>query len=253
MKPTDTPALRRISRRNSSLKEIYGVIRIVDTENVRSYDDAYVFGRAAEFDEEHGVVAWHVTDEPERIVRLIEENADFFNLYGDERRAELGPGFYVSAIPHFWASRSTKKWDFIKEISVRKKGIVLHKLREDIESQERITDRERETALRWIEFAEKTKDLSALVMLASAPYSIRWSSEEWLSELGIEAYRPRAVKVGIVGKFAELSQNYPDISTLHLLQESGIDGVFTRMSMGMNAEISVFRGKSVFPIDVEYV
>jgi len=64
--------------------------------------------------------AWHVTDEPEKVIKLLKTKGDFYAREGD-----LCGGLYVSAVPHFWEGRSERKWDFLPKMT-REERFVLY-------------------------------------------------------------------------------------------------------------------------------
>lgn len=212
------------------------------------------FGRAA-CDDGERVIAWHVTDNPSKIASLIRSRANFVKAYGNVR-SELGPGLYVSCIPEFWAARSTKKWSFIGKLTVEEKASVAGALMAGVESaylRGRLTESEKNFAFRILNNPPNSLDLESAVMLAGQPYGIRWWEDSWLKEIGLTNEPPKAVKVAIHGRFAELTASYPDPEVLRQARKMRLQGVFTRAGMSTNAEMCVFSGKSLEFLGVERV
>jgi hypothetical protein len=85
------------------------VLRVRDT--ARCDDDN--LGGAALMTSECDLRGWHVTDDPAKLIEAIESG----NIVKEEKAfQELGPGLYISAVPHVWTGRSTKKWAFLSKL-----------------------------------------------------------------------------------------------------------------------------------------
>lgn len=227
------------------MSHLEGVRKIIDVEQLAD------FGRAA-CEEDGKIVAWHVTDDAPKVMAMLKKKANFLKAYGGHR-SELGPGFYVSCVPEFWVGRSTKKWAFVAALSPEQRTSILEALSSEIVSRRqrgRITDSEARTALRWAEGAAQAGSLEGVIQLAGQPFSIPWFREDWLRPFGIRAYVPEAVKVQLLGRYAELAASYVAPEILRRLRRL-VDGVFTRASMATNAELCVFHGSSMRLLGVE--
>lgn len=258
--PEDADMRKNPRRRsNPTLLDIPGVEAVVDTANIRSSDDAYAFGNAASYEDGVGLVAWHVTDDPTGILKKIERKADFKKAYGD-KRSELGPGLYVSAVPHIWTGRARNKWSFLAALTDDEKAAILALLHKDLArlfKRAYLSDHEHKYALRLLDDAETENNLESARSLAGQPYNIKWSDPEWLAEASesaaMKATPPQAVKVALRGRFAQLARSYPAPDVLRALRRAGFAGAFTRGGMGSNAELVVFHGSSLTPLAVETV
>lgn len=230
--------------------KLEGVRAILDTSTLPD------FGKAA-CEDDGVIVAWHVTDEPQKIVAMLRKRTNFLKAYGSKgQTSELGPGFYVSCIPDFWASRSTKKWAFLKTLGEIQKAKILQALKDEVALQAaraRLSKTEVGFAERLFKQSEAENDLDTLVMLASQPYGIAWHRDSWLSAVGVRNEPPSAVKVIVRGSFAELGASRPSASTLRAVRKQGLDGVFTKGSMSSNAEMCVFHGRSLRFVAIESV
>lgn len=231
------------------------VKRVVDTATASGSE----FGHAATKDGGK-IVAWHVTDRPDAVVRAIKKRQDFVQSYGPKgANAELGPGLYVSAVPHIWIGRSSNKWAFLKTLEDADEHKLLMHLAAEVESDAargRLTASEKKRAFDAIALVEEGKvGVSYLVStLASQPYVIEFWKPGWLTEAGLEAYvqkPPQAVKVEVMGEFAELPGAYPSAPVLRALRKSGLAGAFVRGGAVGNAEMVVWSGASMRVLDVE--
>lgn len=232
------------------VRQLDEVKRLVDVSNATGHD----FGNAATV-EGGKVVAWHVTDDPSVARKLGKTN--FVKSYGQRGKyAELGPGFYVSAVPHLWIGRSRSKWAFLEKLTPQQTKALAKLLREEIERQygmRRITEREHETALRDLGYVEQgTMGSSVLVSFANQPYVIPFWRPEWLDKIGVASAEPQAIKVQLFGTYAELGGR-PSATTHRVLRAAGIAGIFTRAGFSLNAELAVFHGRSLKVLGVEDV
>ena len=85
-----------------------------------------------------------------------------------------------------------------------------------------------------------------MLELANQPYAIAFWRPSFLEPLGIEPGRPPSVvEVNVVGRLAELNRSMPPAKLLRTMRRSGLQGAFTRMGMGANAELVLWDSRAV--------
>lgn len=238
---------RRIARRNDGGAFGGDVVRVLDTtllpdgENIASIGTAY----------DGALTTYHVTDAPEKAIRLLRKRTNVVAAYGAKgAHAELGPGFYVSGIPEFWIARATDKWSFLNRVTPAQRDRLAEALEGDVEQlreRGRVSKSEYEYARRILRGVQDgTYDTEILTTLASQPYSLQFWREAWLANVGIKASPPpRLLEVNIVGRFAELRHSRPSAALLRVLRRAGLQGAYTRASMGANGELVLWDAKAV--------
>lgn len=243
------PAKRSTRRRNPDERAAYlsDVRRVYDT---RDMEDGYEIGGI-------GVVydgalqTFHVTDHPEKLIASLKRHANVVSAYGPKgAHAELGPGLYLSGVPHFWMNRAHGKWSFLDTLPQSKANRLVDALADRIDEDRasgRLTRSEVTRADRTMDGVRSgSYGASALLELAQQPYAIAFWRPSFLEPLGIEPGRPPSVvEVNVVGRLAELNRSMPPAKLLRTLRRSGLQGAFTRMGMGANAELVLWDSRAV--------
>jgi hypothetical protein len=246
-----SPARKRMvaKRRNPDVRDAYqlDVRRVLDT---RTMEDGYEIGGI-------GIVyngaleTFHVTDKPQSILRAVKRRTNVVAAYGPKgAHAELGPGLYLSGVPQFWMGRASGKWSFLDTLSASKTGQLVDALAERVDEDRangRLTRNEVSRADRTLDGVRSgSYGASALLELAGQPYGIAFWRPSFLQPLGIEPGAPPSiVEVNVVGRFAELNRSMPSAKLLRAMRKSGLQGAFTRMSMGSNAELVLWDSRAV--------
>jgi hypothetical protein len=205
------------------------------------------------------LVSWHVTDDPEGILRALESRAD---LQETRPTGDLCGGLYVSSFPQIWRSRSRKKWQFAELLSpaaARKLArAVLFELDRDFEGG-RLTAEEHERGRHdvehyWLELG----NWKILLNLSSLPYAI--NIQELAKKEGVaEPFEPALVEVifegrylhathdvrqdsmTIAGEFLKVEEDLVDRDQVcRVWRELGWDGAFTKAGMGTNPELVIW-------------
>lgn len=243
------PPRKAARRRNPERPDAFNgeVARIYDT---RTMEDGYeisgigiVYNGAME--------TFHVTDKPQAILRAVKRRTNVVAAYGPKgAHAELGPGLYLSGVPQFWMGRAAGKWSFLDTLPPSKTGRLVDALAERVDEDRangRLTRNEVSRADRTLDGVRSgAYGASALLELAGQPYGISFWRPSFLGPLGIEPGKsPSIVELNVVGRFAELNRSMPSAKVLRALRRSGLQGAFTRMSMGTNAELVLWDSRAV--------
>lgn len=203
-------------------------------------------------DPEHGeFFAYHVTDAPERLQAFLERGGHLIKAYGPKgQHAELGPGLYLSGNPRYWVGRSSDKWSFLPRLSpveLDRLVAALEREAERLYAQRHLTGSEYDVAIRDLGYVrDGLYGPEALLFLASLPYAVPFWEPKFLEPLGIApGQAPAVLKVWLKGSFAELNRTNPSAQALRFLRRAGLDGAFTRASMGTNPELVVWNPEAV--------
>lgn len=204
---------------------------------------------------------WHVTDDPEKVVKLLKTQGDFYAREGD-----LCGGLYVSAVPHYWEGRSQKKWDFLpkmaKEARARLYDAVHERLREEVSSGY-ITRSEYKRAFDDIAMAKEKDFWQILDIVANQPFNVDIIG---ISErLGLAmAFKPPHIPVDFTGRYLEFNteraiqaneallllkhgslDGLSRLDLCNMLKGYGWDGVYTKAGMGTNPELVIWSGDKI--------
>jgi hypothetical protein len=150
-------------------------VRVIDPTAFGPDDVNY--GRAL-LQEDGYALGWHVTSDPDAALRVLRAKGP---LWSSEHN-DLGPGFYVSAVPEFWLNRATRKWSFLTRLTRPQADALAAKLETTLREQRRrhyISEGELEYGLRTLE-----NEPQFWAALGGQPYNIQfWQG---LEELGIQ-------------------------------------------------------------------
>lgn len=237
------------------LTDLPGVICIIDTDKPQS-GDKHALGHAAVLKGDK-IVGWHVTDSAKAIRQIVRKGGSLMRGYGARgQTAELGPGLYVSAVPHTWVNRSRGKWDFLKDISktdLKKLVDVLKQKIDKSRQDEFISQNEYDYAARDLKNVKAGScDADVLIGLAGQPVNIRFWKESFLKPLGIAtAKQPIEVEIHLKGKFAGIEGSHAPPKTLRMLRRGGVDGAFIKGGFSGDAQLVVWNPKAVVKIRKE--
>ena len=203
------------------------------------------------FIENGALVTYHVTDDPERVRRMLARgDVRLMAAYGKAgQHSELGSGLYVSGNPDFWVGRARGKWDFLKTLSGDKLHLLLILLRDEIEDLKKkkwLSSSEYERGIRDLKYVEDGHyDATILTMFAGQPYNIAFWKPEVLKPLGIEPGRkPRVLEIRVAGELADIRGGY-SAPLFRRLRRAGVVGAYTRASMATNPELVIWNPRAV--------
>ena len=228
-------------------------VAVVDSKTA----DQRTFGNSVSV-EDGFLVGWHVTDNPQKVFDALKSGKQLTASYrkGVGKYAELGPGLYVSGVPHFWMNRSTGKWNFLKGLAPDQKQKLADAIRNsrtlkgipmgDGTTFMNVSKYEVETANRYIDQWLATDNEGIIVMLAGQPYNIPFWQPDFLKPLGIEpSPAPKKVKITFSGKFADLSNNVANWPVIADCIRKGYDGGFNPGGMVSNPELCIWRHECI--------
>lgn len=234
----------------------------MDTENL-SDDDQRILGNSAVV-KGNRLVGYHVTDDPKKILASIQGKSKLIATYGKGRGkySELGPGLYLSAIPHFWVGRSTGKWNFLDNLDDNQRQALANKLLNDKTlNGEKLPDGrifnyvasfEKESAIRTINSWLESKYSPILVGLAGQPYNIKFWKPEYLKPLGIDpSPTAKVIEFEVKGKFANLGKHVNNWSVISNAIRSGLDGAFSSGGWSTNSEFVVWKKEAILGFEVK--
>lgn len=212
--------------------------------------------------QENGILrAWHVTDDPEKVVDLLKAKGDFYAREGD-----LCGGLYVSSVPHFWEGRSQKKWDFLPQMSREARFQLYDAISEKLVEQGQtgyITKSEFDRALRTMELTKESDRWQILEIVANQPYNINIPKMVEALQLATP-FKPPYIQVDFVGRYLEFNtqraieaneellrlrhgstEGLTRLDLCNMLKDYGWDGVYTKAGMGTNPELVIWNGDRV--------
>lgn len=205
--------------------------------------------------------AWHVTDDPQKVVDLLKDKGDFYAREGD-----LCGGLYVSAVPHFWEGRSNRKWEFLPKLSREARGTLYQSIYDRLVDQIKsgyITQSEFDRASDIIAQAMTSDYWQILDIVANQPFNI--DIPRMAKTLALATpFEPQQVPVDFVGRYLEFNtkrsieaneallllrhgslEGLTRLDLCNMLKSYGWDGVFTKASMGTNPELVIWSGDKV--------
>jgi len=205
--------------------------------------------------------AWHVTDEPEKVIKLLKTKGDFYAREGD-----LCGGLYVSAVPHFWEGRSERKWDFLPKMTREERFVLYDAISKRLIEQghdKYITKSEFERAMESMDLARESDRWQILEIVANQPYNI--NIPKMAEALGLaKPFKPPYIQVDFVGRYLEFNtqraidaneellrlkhgtvEGLTRTDLCNMLKGYGWDGVFTKAGMGTNPELVIWNGDRI--------
>jgi hypothetical protein len=212
--------------------------------------------------------AWHVTDDPENILRALREGLDL-----QEGRYRDWPwpcpGIFVSAVPDYWTGVSRRKWKFLYDLEPEKKAALAGLIRADILERGAsgyITKSETESALQNVDEFLKRDHPPTLVIVANQPWNV--PIIDIARSAGIaDPFEPFVVSVVFAGRYFDMEPfNRHDAAifdagiakyvekpaakvtledTCVALRDWGYDGAFTRSSVSTEAQLVIWNAERI--------
>ena len=216
------------------------IVRVYHTDRCEDGD----LGRAAIATTDCEVRGWHVTDDPKGLAEAV-RRGDIIDPKYEYR--ELGPGLYISAIPHYWASRSTDKWGFLKRMTKAERKMLAETLAKELvrlRGARYISESEADRALgsldRWIDEPDEW-----VAYIAAQPYNITFWKSDFLEPLGLGrlAEEPKVVEVRAVGRFVELNRTLYGTEWRRFARR--FDGAYLRQGMATDAQLVIWNPKAI--------
>ena len=194
------------------VSNLAGVEAVVETWHPDPDTGKVDFGHAAWSMPPFGVAA-HVTDDPGRVLEVLQSRQDLHKAF--DRWTDLGSGgLFVSAVPQLWTGMARRKWSFLAQLDPRQRQVLAEALTEILVDQRRapayISQGEFETAVRDLDrYRVRGQDFAfGVVRLAEQPYNIRAWERSFLVDLGLPAgQQPVFVETVFCGAFARLNSS----------------------------------------------
>lgn len=233
-----------VRRRNPAREPTFDVF---DTQNPGADPDTRL-GYAAVYDGIRMVLrGWHVTNDAQKVMEALARGKPLID-FGDADD-ELGPGFYVSAVPHLWMGRSTQKWSFLERMADEDRStlsMALNKILLRQVQDQYITEGEYKRATKGLDrFVESVKDSFYAIELADQPYNISFWKPEFLEPLGLKTgKRPEVVEVELKGVFAGFT-DMPARKQLTDIAMKGLSGIYLRGGLMTMAQMCVIRNEAI--------
>jgi hypothetical protein len=218
--------------------------KVISTKDLKEGDND--FGNAAQVSNDGFIIIYHVTDNNNLVNSLAAgQNPKDTYITDETKREELGSGVYGSAVPEFWANRSSNKYGFLKDLPKEKQKALANKIKDTLNqyiSKGYITPSEYEYGVKSVREYEKIGTENQLLSVAEQPYNIRFWENDYLKDLGIENDGiPNVVAIKAKGNFAEFSDApYLTKADVDKLIASGIDGAFVGGGFVNNPELVIF-------------
>ena len=219
--------------------------KIIDTATVTP-DDQWRLGNAA-IAGEGELYGYHVTSNPDKIMDAFKGPKKLTATYGFARHNELGPGLYISAVPHFWMGRAPNKFDFLKDLEPTQKQILANAILKSpaMTQKSYLSDGEKAGLQRDVqEFLNG--NWQSIISLSGQPYNIRFWEPQFLEPLGIEQTKqPTQILIHLKGKFVNLESHTGHVARWGQFIRAGYDGGFTKSGFSSNPELVVWRKEAI--------
>lgn len=222
-----------------------------------------IVGAADVLEDTNRLISWHVTDNPDVVMRSLREGIDLQELrpWGD-----LCGGLYVSSYPQIWRGRSRKKWEFLHTLPIEKSRqlarALLERLKRDRESG-RLSEKEYERAKYDVEYYWiGLGNWQVLLNVASLPYAV--NIQDLAKKEGIaDPFEPEIVEVIFEGRYLHAQGSWQDSAALaarmlHVPEDMvdqgqicqtwkslGWDGAYTKAAMGSNPELVIWNASRI--------
>jgi len=205
--------------------------------------------------------AWHVTDEPGKVIDLLKGLMEFYPREGD-----LCSGLYVSASPAYWRGRSERRWNFLKEMTREQRSLLYQAVYDRLAEQARthyITENEWGNAQRIMAQAMTDDYWPVLGIVADQPFNV--NIQKLAKELGLATpFEPHEVPVDFEGRYLEFNttrainaykellkkrygtlENVSRTDLCDMLESYGWDGIYTQSGFGTNPELVIWNPKRI--------
>lgn len=181
--------------------------------------------------------AWHVTDDPSRLIVLVHARRRVDAQQEHEGR-ELGSGLYVSAVPHYWTGRSTRKWEALRRLSKAQVEAIAREILDSPKFQgpgyltARELERARQKVTDWVD-----GDEYGILEVSGQPYNVDVFAI--LRRMGLPTFESQEVQVTFHGRYVTLGRRLAQ-GEARSLRATGYDGAFNKGGMSVNPELVIW-------------
>jgi len=218
----------------------------------------------AVLDENGKFTAWHVTDDPESVVRVLNTDGDLGKI---GYLGVLCEGLHVTAVPDMWARHSARRWSFLKKLSSDGKDALVGVIRKELIDHlmtHYITENEYNNAINELMNWQNGMSDYGPRMVGGQPYNV--DVPELAKKAGIADYTPAdIVPVEFEGRFIDLTKKEAQDEAAYLaaamtgkepgaveqmdvcraLQQNGWDGGFTRSDVSTYPEMAIWNPAAI--------
>ncbi len=240
----------------------------VDTDRPAPTQEYQVIGAATPIN--GFLLSYHLTDNPDEVIRKLRaDNLIAMNPHGD-----LGGGFYVSSVPQYWRSRSSRKWEFATNLNIQQRQRLVDIILDDPnykKGEGYLADFEVDRLYRDLNTYVTTGDITHLIITGNQPYNVT-VTEKLTRKAGIPSPKePGLVEVRLKGKFIDGQKLYGNPNYKIFLKAAklrspsppgeyeqntintwlnlmGYSGIFTKSGFNTNPEMVVWDRKAIVGI-----
>jgi hypothetical protein len=237
----------------------------VDTDRPTPIQEYHVIGAATPIN--RYLLAYHLTDNPDEVIRRLRTD----NLVEMNPHGNLGGGFYVSSVPQYWRSRSSRKWEFATNLNMHQRQRLVDAILSNPIYRKGggyLADFEVDHLLRDLNIYTTTGDITYLISTSNQPYNVT-VTEEVTRKAGLSPPKePGLVEVHLKGKFIDGQKLYGNPNYKEFLKNAklrsqsspveyeqniintwlnsmGYSGIFTKSGFSTNPEMVVWDRKAI--------
>ena len=251
--------------RNGNGNQILQSLEKMSVDTEKPINEYQIIGAATPINGH--LVSYHLTDNSDAVIRRLRaDNLVSMNPHGD-----LGGGFYVSSVPQYWRSRSSRKWEFATSLNMQERKRLVDVILSDPNYKKGggyLADFEVDHLLRDLNIYVTTGDITYLVSTSNQPYNVT-VTEAITRKAGLSPPKePGLVEVHLKGKFIDGQKLYGNPNYREFLNAAklrslsspveyeqniintwlnsmGYSGIFTKSGFSTNPEMVVWDRKAI--------
>jgi len=224
------------------------VLRDIDTGDPAIGDEVF---RGAGHIQDGEIVTYHVTDNPESLLAVLDAGDDLTAHGGVD---DLGVGLYGSDNVSVWNVRSRRKWDFLNDLDAEDRSSIADDLSEeiwDMRKERHISQGEYEAAMTDLDNYIEYDMRYGVMQLSAQPYNIEFWQQDWLEKAGVyaETEQPAVVEIRARGRFGYLDRYLSEDEARNMLG-AGYVGAMVPNGMGTIGQMVIWDRSSITGYEV---